>query len=78
MANEIKINLFLAHLYFFLPKMAVLNQTLFFIISKTNEKGNFSTILAILAGKKNSEHSAATSAVVFWTDVGERLYLGIF
>ena len=55
--------------------MAVLNQILLMKkYQKQARKAIFSTILAILAGKHNSEHSAATSAVVFWTDVGESLY----
>ena len=38
------------------------------------KKNPFSTILPVLVDMYNSEHSAATSAVVFWTDVGEIMH----
>ena len=39
--------------------------------SKLNYKYNFPTILSVLVGMHSPKHSVATSAVVFWTDVGE-------
>ena len=41
---------------------------------KQTRKAIFLPFQPALAGRHNSEHSAATSAVVFWTDGRERLY----